>query len=75
MEREFCYVMELNEDYILLKNVRNEIYQIDGSYNDGYEEEEQVILSYLEREKIGESMYKICPESLFRFSDKAEVLK
>jgi len=73
MKREFCNVIEINKEYILLENVYGETYQIDSSCNNGYIDGELVVLSYKERTEIGDNVYEVNPESLFRSNSQIEI--
>lgn len=68
--REFCTVMETNEQYMVLENVHKERYQLPVLYNDGYKTGDQVVLSYLERTEVGENLYETVPQSLFAASTR-----
>lgn len=74
MKREFCRVTEITEEYLLLRNVYGDIYKIDISYNDDYELEEQVILSYLERTKTEDNLYTVTPEGLSRSDNQIKTI-
>lgn len=70
MKREFCQVVEVNDGYLLLKNTREEFYQLDRSYDQGFAQGEQVVLSYWERTEIAEHTFQVVPDSLFRSDNR-----
>lgn len=71
--REFCTVMEINDQYMVLENVRKERYQLPVRYNDGYKDGDMVVLSYLERTGKGDNLYETVPRSLFAASAMIEI--
>ena len=70
MKREFCRVVEVNDGYLLLKNTREEFYQLDRSYDQGFAQGERVVLSYRERTEIAEHTFQVVPDSLFRSDNR-----
>lgn len=70
MKREFCKVIENRESFVL-ENTIGELYFLETSLNSGFNEGEEVVLIYKERNRIRENIYEADVYAIY--SDSSEV--
>lgn len=73
LKREFCVVDSLQEDFLVLKNVYDELYHVDLSFRGEYKEGDKVVLLYRERELVSEGVY--AADTYAVYIDEDELLK
>lgn len=52
MRREFCVVQECTDEYMVLRNVYDELYYIEPEWNAKYSTGDEVVLVYSERTEV-----------------------
>lgn len=57
MNREFCTVESLHEGYFVLRNTKDELYNVDNAHLGSFKSGDQVLLIYSERTALEDSRY------------------
>lgn len=70
MRREFCVVKRIDEQEMVLINTKEEVYRIDASFLEPYEENDKVLLLCTERTAVGENEYTAEVYAIYPDDDK-----
>lgn len=73
MKREFCEVMEEEEDFIL-KNTKGELYRLDSSLKEKLKKGDNVLLIYTERHQIEADIYEADVYAIYSNSLELQML-